>query len=114
MRRRDRGGWTIRYLTTHAMSVIDTNTIEPWERLPGWRGRTFDSPSTRAIHEQEEVWHVVSGELEVTIAGQSARAGPGVVAIVPGGTPHSVRALSDGMAIVVDHPLRADEHPSTR
>ncbi len=110
------------------MAVIDTNTIEPWERLPGWRGRTFDSPSMsfahwefdagatihEHFHEQEEVWHVVSGELEVTIAGQTAHAGPGVVAIVPSGTPHSVRALSDGMAIVVDHPLRADEQPSTR
>jgi quercetin dioxygenase-like cupin family protein len=33
---------------------------------------------------------------------------PGVVAIVPPNTPHSVRALTDGRAIIVDHPVRWD------
>lgn len=41
-------------------------------------------------HEQEEVWHVVEGELEVTIAGKTERAGPGFVAIVPPNREHEV------------------------
>jgi len=31
-----------------------------------------------------------------------------MVAIVPPHTAHSVRALTDGKAIIVDHPLRVD------
>jgi quercetin dioxygenase-like cupin family protein len=38
----------------------------------------------------------------------TAVARPGVVAIVPPNTPHSVVALSDGRAIVIDYPLRSD------
>ena len=69
----------------------------------------FDAGSTHEHHhEQEEVWNVIEGELELTIDGVVRRAGPGVVAIVPPNTPHSVRALSGGRAIIVDHPLRRD------
>ena len=35
---------------------------------------------------------------------------PGLVAIVPAGVRHSVKALSDGRAIIVDYPLRPDFH----
>jgi quercetin dioxygenase-like cupin family protein len=70
----------------------------------------FDAGSTihEHHHEQEEVWNVIEGELELTIGGVVQRAGPGLVAIVPPNTPHSVRALSDGRAMIVDHPLRFD------
>ena len=70
----------------------------------------FDAGSTihEHHHDQEEVWNVIEGELELTIDGVVRRAGPGVVAIVPPNTPHSVRALSGGRAIIVDHPLRRD------
>ena len=104
------------------MPFIDTRQIEPHERRPGWRGRTFHSPSMTFahwefeagsdIHEhrhaQEEVWEVTEGELEVTIGGVTQVARPGVVAIVPPNAPHSVRALTHGRAIVIDYPLRDD------
>ena len=104
------------------MSLVDTSTLRIIERLPGWRARIFNSAGMTfahyefdagaAIHEhrheQEEVWNVIEGELELTVDGVAQRAGPGLVAIVPPNTPHSVRALSDGRAIVVDHPLRPD------
>jgi quercetin dioxygenase-like cupin family protein len=102
------------------MPFLDTADIAPFERRPGWIGRTFHSPSMtfahwdfRAgadIHEhghpQEEVWQVIEGQLEVTVGGETQVAGPGMVAIVPAGVAHSVRALTDGKAIVVDWPLR--------
>jgi quercetin dioxygenase-like cupin family protein len=102
------------------MPFIDTKALPVIERLPGWRGRVFNSPSMTfahyefdggsSIHEhfhpQEEVWHVIDGELEITIGGVTGRAGPGTVAIVPPDTPHSVRALSNGKAIIADYPLR--------
>jgi quercetin dioxygenase-like cupin family protein len=57
-------------------------------------------------HEQEEVWHVVKGKLEITIGRETKVAGPGMVAVIPKHVRHSVKALTDGMAIVVDYPLR--------
>lgn len=104
------------------MPFIDTRDLEVIERKPGWRGRYFDSPSMTfanwefdkgsSIHEhfhpQEEVWQIIEGQLEVTIDGVTQIAGPGMVAIVPANTRHSVVALSDGKAIVVDYPLRRD------
>jgi quercetin dioxygenase-like cupin family protein len=103
------------------MAFIDTREIPVKEPLPGWKGRFFNSQSMtfghydvvagaqihEHLHPNEEVWHIVDGQLEVTIAGQTQVAGPGCVAIVPPDTRHSVRALTDGRAIVVDFPLRA-------
>ena len=102
------------------MSFIDTSRLPVIERKPGWYGRYFDSANMTfghydfeagAVihghsHGQEEVWQVIAGELEVTIAGKTMRAGPGHVAIVPPHTRHEVRALTAGKAIVVDYPLR--------
>ena len=102
------------------MPFVDTSSLPVIERLPGWRGRYFHSPSmtfghyefTRgaSIHEhnhpQEEVWEILEGELEVTIDGVPQIARAGTVAIVPSGVHHSARALTDGRAIVVDYPLR--------
>ncbi len=104
------------------MTFIDTRTIEPWERRPGWRGRHFDS-STMSFaywdfdagsdihehsHPQEEVWHIIEGELTVTINGISQTCGPNTAAIVPSNTPHAVLATRSGRAIVVDYPLRRE------
>jgi len=105
---------------------IDTHTLPAVERLPGWRGRYFDSPSMTfahyefdagaSIHEhfhpQEEVYEIIEGELELTIAGVTRRLSPGLVGIVPPNTPHSVKAISSGRLIVVDYPQReAPVHP---
>ena len=104
------------------MPFIDTSSLDVIERLPGWYGRYFHSASMTfahydfkrgsSIHEhchsQEEVYEVIEGELEMTIddAAQIVRAG--LVAIVPSNARHSVKALTDGRAIIVDYPLRRD------
>ena len=102
------------------MTVIDTHALPVVERKPGWRGRYFNSPSLTfahyefdagsTIHEhahpQEEVWEVLEGELEITIGGVTQRASPGFAGIVPPDTPHFVRAVSNGKAIVIDYPIR--------
>ncbi|HXC54969.1 MAG TPA: cupin domain-containing protein [Rhizomicrobium sp.] len=103
------------------MTFIDTSALNVVERRPGWRGRFFDSGAmtfghyefdTGAdihahAHEQEEVWHVLEGRLAITIGGETVEAGPGFVGIVPPNVTHSVVALSDGKATVVDTPRRA-------
>jgi len=102
------------------MGFIDTGKLKVVERLPGWRGRYFDSESMTfghyefdagsSIHEHshpnEEVWNVIKGRLEVRIGDEAQVAGPGDVALVPSDTRHSVKALTRGKAIVVDYPLR--------
>jgi quercetin dioxygenase-like cupin family protein len=104
------------------MPFVDTSSLDVIERLPGWRGRYFHSPSltfahydfTRgaSIHEhfhpQEEVYEVIEGELEVTIDGVAQTARAGLVAIVPANARHSVKAITDGRAIIVDFPRREE------
>jgi quercetin dioxygenase-like cupin family protein len=104
------------------MPFVETSGLKVIERLPGWRGRYFHSATmtfahydfTRgsSIHEhfhaEEEVYEVIEGELEVTIDGMTQIARAGLVAIVPSYVRHSVKALTDGRVIVVDHPARPD------
>ncbi|HXN86814.1 MAG TPA: cupin domain-containing protein [Candidatus Binataceae bacterium] len=104
------------------MPFIDTSKLDVVERLAGWRGRAFNSENMTfahyefdagaSIHEHchsnEEVWNVIEGQMEVTIGGVSRVAGPGAVAVVPPNTAHSVRAVTNGKAIVVDQPTRRD------
>lgn len=104
------------------MPFVDVSSLDVLERLPGWHGRYFDSQNMSfahydfargsSIHEhfhaQEEVYEVIEGELEVTIDGMTQIARAGVVAIVPSNERHSVKALTDGRAIIVDYPVRRD------
>jgi quercetin dioxygenase-like cupin family protein len=60
------------------------------------------------FHPQEEVYEVIEGELELTVDGETKIARPGFVAIVPGNARHSVKALTDGRAIIVDSPSRPE------
>jgi quercetin dioxygenase-like cupin family protein len=79
------------------MPLVDTRNLNVIERLPGWYGRYFHSPSMtfahydfkrgssihEHLHPQEEVYEVIEGELEVTIDGVAQVAREGLVAIVP-------------------------------
>jgi unsaturated pyranuronate lyase len=104
------------------MPLVDTSNLKIVERLPGWKGRYFHSVNMTfahydfargaSIHEhfhpQEEVYEVIEGELELTIDGVAHIARPGLVAIIPSGVRHSVKALTDGRAIIVDYPARPE------
>ena len=102
------------------MPYVEVSKLPVIERLPGWRGRYFDSANMTfahyefdagsSIHEhshpQEEVYEVIEGELEITISGVTRRLVPGTVGIVPPNALHSVKAITSGRLIVVDYPLR--------
>jgi quercetin dioxygenase-like cupin family protein len=102
--------------------IVEIGKLPVFERLPGWFGRYFHSAHMTIAHyeflkgasirehhhSQEEVYEVIEGELEVTIGGAVHVVKPGVAAIVPGGVAHSVRALTNGRAIIVDSPTRPD------
>jgi quercetin dioxygenase-like cupin family protein len=51
---------------------------------------------------------VIEGELELNIDGVRQVARPGLVGIVPSNVRHSVKAVTDGRAIIVDYPLRTE------
>lgn len=102
------------------MALIDTSKLPVIEHKPGWHGRYFHSANMTFghyefdagaeipahEHEQEEIWQVLEGVLEIEIAGEMQRAAAGFVGIVPPHTRHAVRALTKGRAIVTDYPLR--------
>lgn len=103
------------------MGVVDTTSRSVKEPLPGWKGRFFHSermtfayydiePDAVDLHEhehpQEEVWHILDGELAVTVDGEEHVAGPGCAVIVPPSVRHSARVVGRCRAIVVDTPRR--------
>lgn len=104
------------------MAFIDTRKLTEREPKPGWHGRFFGSESMTfayyaidagaSLHEHshpnEEVWNVLSGALEITIGGDTFRAGAGAAVVVPPNTAHSVRALEASTVIVVDEGQRGE------
>jgi unsaturated pyranuronate lyase len=104
------------------MPFLDISDLKVVERLPGWKGRFFhtatmtfahyDFSAGSSIHEhfhpEEEVYEVIEGELALEVDGVVQVARPGVVAIVPSNARHSVKALTDGRVIIVDHPARPE------
>lgn len=104
------------------MPFVDIRRIAPFEKRPGWRGRIFhtlgmtfghwefDKGAEIHAHEhdQEEVWQVLEGELEITVDGLTRLVTPGIVGVVPPNTPHRVVARSAGRAVAIDSPARRD------
>jgi quercetin dioxygenase-like cupin family protein len=102
------------------MPLVDVPSLPILEPRPGWQGRFFHSEHMTFVyyaiaagsdvhvhhHEEEEVWHVIEGELEISLSGSTHRLRPGQAAVVPGGEPHGVRAIAASRVIVVDHPVR--------
>jgi quercetin dioxygenase-like cupin family protein len=103
-----------------SVTVIDVSALDVKEPREGWQGRFFHSSEMTFayytvdagawIHEHshpnDEVWNVIDGRLEITIAGETQVVGPGCAAVVPPETAHSLKALTAARAIVVDHPRR--------
>jgi quercetin dioxygenase-like cupin family protein len=102
------------------MPFVDTSRLSVKEPREGWKGRFFHSRNMTlanytvqagaSLHEHshpnDEVWNVIEGRLEITIDGETRVVGPGGAAVVPPGTAHSLKALAEVQAIVVDHPRR--------
>src|SRR4051794_11758286 len=53
------------------------------------------------FHPWEEAYVVISGELEVTIEGESYQLGPGGVAHVPAGVTHGYRNITDAHFLTI-------------
>ena len=67
-----------------------------------------DARLPQHAHPHEQVTTVLSGELELTVAGEVKVLRPGMVAFIPGGVPHSARAITACQVLDVFHPVRDD------
>ena len=99
---------------------VDPRALPELLPKPGWHGRFFHSEHMTfayydldpgaSLHEHahpnEEVWHVIEGELELTIGGETRTVAAGCAAIVPPGTTHKIEVQRPCRVIVVDHPVR--------
>ena len=104
------------------MPIINIDALGVSERLPGWFRRYFHTASLtfahyefrqdafihQHFHPEEEVHEVIEGELEIKIDGVTHVLHPGLAAVVPPNAPHSVKALTNGRVIIVDHPARPE------
>lgn len=88
------GGTTYRTIlttaeTNGAISIVDSTS-------PARSG------PPRHVHQAEdEIFVVLSGELELWVAGQTIRKGPGEAAFVPRGTEHTYKALTECRHLVI-------------
>ena len=85
-------GETLRPMLTNAMgSAVEIfDTKGPAEAGP--------PPHT---HAWEEIYVVLAGELDVTVAGKTTRLGPGGFAHVPANTPHGYRNVTDAHFLTI-------------
>jgi Uncharacterized conserved protein, contains double-stranded beta-helix domain len=96
----------------HIAVTLVLTAVAPYSLLSQSRSAIATFKRGSSIHEhshrQEEVYNVIEGELEITIGGVTQVARTGIAAIVPSNVLHSVKALTDGRAIIVDYTLRRD------
>lgn len=104
------------------MGFIDVRNLPEIEPKPGWHGRFFHSAHMTFAyytldagaalpshsHDNEEVWHVIEGAVELTLDGQTRNVRAGDALVVPANAVHAARAQEACRVIVVDHPVRED------
>jgi quercetin dioxygenase-like cupin family protein len=65
-------------------------------------------------HPHEQVSYVLSGRVEFTVGGETRVLEAGQCALIPGGTPHHVRALTAGRVLDIFSPVREDFRSAAR
>ncbi len=102
------------------MPFVDPKALPDLGPKPGWHGRFFHSEHMTFAyydldpgaslhahsHGNEEVWHVIAGELDITLAGETRTVTAGSAVVVPANTMHAVAVTRPCRVIVVDHPVR--------
>ena len=85
-------GETLRPMLTNAMG----SAVEIFDT----RGPAGAGPPPHT-HAWEEIYVVLAGELDVTVAGQTTRLAPGGFAHVPANTPHGYRNVTDAHFLTI-------------
>jgi quercetin dioxygenase-like cupin family protein len=102
------------------MPFIDPNALPEARPKPGWHGRFFHSEHMTFAYDQidagatlqahshpnEEVWHIIEGDVDLTVGDERRRVSAGSAVVIPPNTTHAVSVANHCRAIVVDYPLR--------
>jgi quercetin dioxygenase-like cupin family protein len=104
------------------LTRYDWSSLSEQTPFPGFHGKAVHSGAMSFVlwsieagarlpehnHVHEQVLNVLDGEFELTVAGETARLGPGTLAVVPPDARHSGVALTSCRILDVFQPVRED------
>lgn len=104
------------------MPFSNLNDLTANEIVPGFHGKFIHTDHVTVSvweieagavlpphdHPHEQITTVLEGRLELTVAGETQILEAGGVAVIPGDTPHSGKALTPCRVIDVFNPARAE------
>ena len=104
------------------MAFVEINGLLPKEVIKGYTARsihtgtmtfmywTVEAGAVMPVHSHihEQAAHVLSGEFELTVDGESRILKPGIVAIIPPNVPHGGKAVTACELLDVFYPERED------
>ena len=104
------------------MTFLALKDIEEKEIVPGYRAKFVHSDNMTLAywdvdpgamlpehsHPHEQIANVLEGRFELTVDGEPRVLEPGMVALIPGGVPHSGKALTSCRLLDAFHPTRED------
>lgn len=104
------------------MTFIELSNIEQDEKIPGFNVRFVHSANMTFAHwdivrgaklpehshPHEQVAHMIEGEFELTIEGETRKLTPGTVAVIPSDAKHSGVAVTNCRILDVFYPIRED------
>jgi quercetin dioxygenase-like cupin family protein len=83
------------------MTTLASPTQGPTDQLSVWRVEMRSGQrGPRHVFDSEQVWHVLAGELDVTIGDQTARLMAGDAAVLPAKTERQISAVTATQVIV--------------
>lgn len=104
------------------MAFISLNSIPDNEIFPGFSAKIIHSETENLTlvyvtvkagtelpahaHPQEQITNVLTGQLEITVGGNTEVLQPGIIGTIPPNVVHSGRALTDCFILDVFHPMR--------
>jgi quercetin dioxygenase-like cupin family protein len=104
------------------MQLYQINEIKPREVVPGFHGRFIHSANVTIAywdikaghsvpvhqHVHEMIVNVMSGQLELTVDGETKILEPGMAVVIPSNIPHTAKGITDCKIIDVFNPVRTD------
>ena len=96
--------------------------IEEREVVPGYHGQFIHSDTMTVAHwnieahhdmpehthPHEQIFNLLEGTFELTVAGETVVAESGTVVVIPANVKHAGRSLSDCRVIDIFHPVRKE------
>ncbi len=104
------------------MTFLALKDIEEKEIVPGYRAKFVHSENMTLgfwevdqgaalpehSHPHEQIANVLEGQFELTVNDEPRVLEPGMIAVIPGGVPHSGKALTSCRLMDVFYPARED------